>query len=832
MSFRCPHPQLTFLLFFLVSAASLETLPGFQNNIGSFSILGGNPEQILFLEEDVTFLPVGSSTGSILEYWYLPSVVTNLDKGGFAATEPLTVNTHGGSAFWQKYWLEDMDISDPLDRGKPFVDIPVKAWKSFSVNSLLGNYGNAKGYRWSMLPKIKNGQTDEMLFPVKYPHIKTNLAFTSLMGGDSLIARGLFDREPAQLWGAPEERRHFLPSYEVNLKYEGLGLLSQPAIGFTEGLFHNRSFPQTQGSGAENNYRISSAWAQKASLGHSAFLLYQGRMREYAGIEKTQALGTSLKESQHNLVLLFQSAFTEQNHWNYHAGLGLGLGDETIHQNDIYLSIQDEVIRGTPELPRRHQTFFLDAALKNQEIFLREDFFKTSIGVSSPLRFELTSQKYAPEGQRLVRTDEGSPLDVFLHDPHKNQIDMLFRLRPKVFSNSKLNSFTLDAELGFLSENIFSQSGSGFYRISPTALIKLTYEKNLTAVESTGADNAPGLKFILGLQHEAIPSTLEESEFLNPNSVSGRRERWIDQNNDGRYQTGEEAGALYRSGGAYHKVGSGLKHPVMEEVFLGGIYKFFQNWQTALNLSGKWYRNLYGVDYAPEFLPGYREVERNDVRGGLLYDRSPGSYGEEEYILTNREGDSFFVGIEFQILKEAIASWWFFNITIGAYAHLASNLVGNGVSYNDIAQYSEASADPNNRLNLFARTDYDRAYIVNFLFGFYLWEGLIWTNTIHYRDGIPFGEFIIARGLSQGSIPVMNSERGGGLRGVGRYTFYLNWDIRLRYEYKRYSITFDIYNLLESSTETLENPFKGQARRPLDTTTPRSFRISLAYFWD
>ena len=790
-----------------------QFLPLFQENIGSFRIGGGKHHTTVFTLKDVELLPVGTSTGSILEYWYLPSVVSNVDKGGFATTEPLTVNTHGSSALWQNYWFENMNISHPLARGKPFVDVPLKVWNLFSINSLLGNYGNSSGYHWKLFASDDSMNN-------KHHSVQTDVALTSLMGGDSLTVKGLFDREPVQLWGAPKERRHFFPSYEGSVHYKGLGLFLKPMIAFTEVLSHNRSFLQI-GDQAENNYRISSVIAQKLGEQHAFFLLYQGRIREYAGVDKTQNLDNSLKEYEHNVVFNLNADIPERGQRSYHIGLGFGSGNQEVRRNDITFSIQDEIIHGTPALPRTHRVFFVDGAAQQKVLFYWKKFFQTSVGFLSQFRFELTSQQYNLENIKIIRYDENIPLDVLFHEKSSNQIDMLFRIRPKLFVKSTLGSFEIQAEFGVLSENIFSDKNSAFYRISPNALIQLIYPIITDRIE-----------FFLGVQHESIPSTLQESEFLNPNLVRSRRERWIDTNNDGRFQQGEAMGVLQRGGGTTHEIASNIRHPVLEEIFIGGELRFLQAWLTSLNLTGKLHRNLYWVRYPDDFQSGYREITRRGINGGKLYDRTPGSYGQERYVLTNRDTDSLFVGIDFQLLKEAISSWWFMNITVGIYAHLASNLIGNGVENNDIARYSELSADPNRNLHLFGRTDYDRGYIANILFGFYLWEGLTWTNTIHYRDGVPFGGFVTERGLSQGSLPIMNTERGGGLSGIGRYTFYLNWDIRIHYKYNHYSITFDIYNLLESSTETLENPFAEQFRRPLDSTTPRSFRFIFSYRWD
>ena len=310
--------------------------------------------------------------------------------------------------------------------------------------------------------------------------------------------------------------------------------------------------------------------------------------------------------------------------------------------------------------------------------------------------------------------------------------------------------------------------------------------------------------------------------------MSGSRYRWNDINSDGIFQEDERSDILSRSGGKYHQKGDDLDFPAMEEVTIGlkYVYKYFE---SVFNLSGRWFRKLYSVRYTEDSNIQYEAVDRG-LEFGPVYNRDPLSYGRESYELTNNPNSSFYAGAEMQLLKKATSSWWFINITASAFIHVASNTHGNGPYFNDIGSYSELDADPNYNRSRFGRTDYDRAYVINIIFGFKIIKGLTLTNTIHYRDGVPFGEFVLVRGLSQGPIAVMDGERAQGLVGLGRYTFHLNWDVRIVYEFNRYFVNLDIYNLLGSSTEVLEDPFRGENfRMPLDTIVPRGFRFTIGY---
>ena len=782
---------------------------GFQDNIATFSILG--IEKVTFKDHDVLHLPAGSNTGSLLEHWYISSVVANQEKGGFSTTEDLILNTHGSSLRWQKYWLHDMDISDPLNEGQAFIDIPFKAWSEFNIRPLASHYGDQGGYQWRIMP----GSISD-----KQEGLKTDVSIVSHLGGPTFMVPRTFDREPSQAWGAPEFRRHFSPSYELSLGYPFPGLFSRPAFGFVEFLSHNRNFINI-GNGTENNFRVSLLMAQELPQKAIFFLAYQGRLNEYLGVEDRHISENLLSSQRHHLVLAYDSSIDPiRDDWEYHVGFGLGFEGAKKKGDHFHTDLRNEIINPAPiRLPDQSTVFFIDSRVERNDLFYFKEFLSTKIHIRSPIRFELVGQEKEIESFRVIRTLDTIPLDVLIFDKDVKTLDTLFRLRPSLVSESEVKDVEIILDISLLYEQIINSSKTTLFRASPASSLKLNYNIKATDV-----------RLFLGLQHEPIPMGISESQFLNSDSQSARRFRWIDQNQDNQFQDQEQGGILRRSGGAYHNKSRSLKHPSLEEAYLGADYRFLKKFKAVINVSAKWIRDLYWVDHPDDFDPGYERINRENIHSGSLYNRNPGSYGEEVYSLTNRNKDSTYLALELQLLKEAISSWWFFNISLGGYLHLAHNLAGNGAFRNDIGFYSEQSADPNQNLVLEGRTDYDRGYMVNIIFGFYIMEGLSLSNIIRYRDGVPLGEFMIAHGLSQGPIAIMNEKRANGLEGIGRYTFYLNWDIRIRYTFKNFEFFLDIYNLLDSRTETLEDPFKGETfRYPLDSTIPRSFRFTVSY---
>ena len=83
------------------------------------------------------------------------------------------------------------------------------------------------------------------------------------------------------------------------------------------------------------------------------------------------------------------------------------------------------------------------------------------------------------------------------------------------------------------------------------------------------------------------------------------------------------------------------------------------------------------------------------------------------------------------------------------------------------------------------------------------------ASVIRYRDGQPMTRYLIAN-LDQGPTPLMAVARG---EPVPRHTFHMTWDVRMTYAFEmagaNVGVGLDIYNLLGSSTEILEQFNRG-----------------------
>ena len=87
--------------------------------------------------------------------------------------------------------------------------------------------------------------------------------------------------------------------------------------------------------------------------------------------------------------------------------------------------------------------------------------------------------------------------------------------------------------------------------------------------------------------------------------------------------------------------------------------------------------------------------------------------------------------------------------------------------------------------------------------------------------------------LDQGPTPLMAVARG---EPVPRHTFHMTWDVRMTYGFElagaNVGVGLDIYNLLGSSTEILEDNLTGeQFRRSLEMVPNRAISVSAILNW-
>src|SRR5262249_48718706 len=110
-----------------------------------------------------------------------------------------------------------------------------------------------------------------------------------------------------------------------------------------------------------------------------------------------------------------------------------------------------------------------------------------------------------------------------------------------------------------------------------------------------------------------------------------------------------------------------------------------------------------------------------------------------------------------------------------------------------------------------------------------------------YQDGLPYSRVLPIRGLNQGVIGVLTTQRGPGGAGstIGPMTsYYETIDVRLMRSFVlnkgTLAGTLDVFNLLNTSQPLVEANVTSLTqywRVPLRFETPRSLQLGLRYSW-
>ncbi len=769
-----------------------------------------NFQNLAFTGNDIARLPNGGHTFSLLESWYSGAILSNPDTGGFSLVEPHDISLHGESNRWQRYRYNNHDLSDPGHPGRPFIDLPVRFWNTFSIHSPLSLYLHEQGYQWNFHP-LNDGRTF------------LALANPGHLGGDSWIPVGFSDREPSTAWGASPERRKFGPSVEGSAGYAFSGIGGNPAMAMYELDRHTRTFMKL--SGYEEAYRQTFLYSQSLPSGQFDFM-YQGSERDQAGIETSQDPSLALAGGYHALFAGYEAA--NQDH-----ELSLNLGyrfDRYLQKKDspMVWDLYDEILYRNPHRPYEQTATFFGARYQKNNL---ASFSQGAINGIIYTRIERVAAKSLYQDNLLARTYLGSPADMTVFENSAPYAHDMVRLSPTGEYIAGISGGSMQIRGGVQYEGFLPESPESkknrFGLLAPVASVRL--EKNL------GKWN-----LYTGAQSDAIPLTNDVAVFANASAPTGTRYFW---NDDGDLipEANETGGLINRTGGAFHRVDENLKPARRNEIYLGTGKPIANLWSIAFSAHLKHFQNLYTIVYDPEMgyaNGGYSRVNRPDTREGYAYNRDPAAAGHELYLLTNRTEPGLYANLELQILKmESVSSHWFVNFIAGAYYGQAETIIGNGPDYNDMGRISESSADPNKQINQLARIDFDRSYVGHVIAGWRPFDGFVWSNLIRYRDGEPFGQMMALEGLSQGPVIVQNQNRSEPPDGMPRFTYYFCWDMRFSYHKPvsggRLESFFDIYNLIDSRSELYEYSIAGeQFRDSVETRGGRTYRAMISYYWE
>jgi hypothetical protein len=216
-----------------------------------------------------------------------------------------------------------------------------------------------------------------------------------------------------------------------------------------------------------------------------------------------------------------------------------------------------------------------------------------------------------------------------------------------------------------------------------------------------------------------------------------------------------------------------------------------------------------------------------DDRTLTAYNRLPGSFGRDAYLLTNPDLEAA-EAYGLKLTVEHAAERLF--VLFGATAYLARGSSGNrgyGPRENDQDVPGELLTNSNAATYPRGRLFSDRAFTIKWTTVYRMPYGITAGGIARYQDGQPFSRLVIVPNLNQGPEAIQAYPSGGT-----RFTFTGTLDLRLQ---KRFDVgnmlldaIFDAYNLFTRSNEVEEHVVTGlDFRRSTAIQPPRSFHVGL-----
>lgn len=725
-------------------------------------------------------LPLGRDPGELADLAFLDIVNQQASGGGIAAFDPLWLSAHGLSFRHMRFFVHALDITHPL--GGPTIRLPAQAWSAIEKQAL---WTDTPGLTWRL-----------RAIPPAY----VTTGFGRDVGGGTWIPSGFMDREPATEFGATPTRRALRPALELGAG--GGGVLGVFNISSHAWAVRHRHLYPTLTDAADEAERYGALWTLSRGPA-SVFLVVQNEQREHEGAEfRWPKSWTQVRDSE-----------------------ALALGFE-LHWESLRASIGATKTR---DVWRRHATPPPRVDVLDQWLWLRRPFLGGALaggtvqgtvqwtpaaGFTLALRGSRQSVSSAParDDTTTLETYAGSPSDptVAVRTLHPRRSDVWIEAA-RLEMDHEADWLTLHLRL--LGALDFSATGDATRR----TLGFLSPALGIGAERSFGATRLYAL-----VRREPAKLGYQEAQFLGDQSMA-ERHAW-DDDGDLVLESGEQAHFLSRHGGPFHQAGS-LSRPSHNQ-FRFGVERQQGPWSLAWSGIGRWYRDAFRVAASPPrvITPVVVGDPQEPGRELVLFATDD---AVQTYELTNA-GSQAFLGMELQ--ARAHGAHWLLSIGGAAYWSAGDTPPGTFADVADPAAISETTADPNSAVPGWGRIDSDRSFHLKLLGALVPWPGFSIGTAARYRDGQPFGRFVVAD-LPQGPTVVM-----AHWRGHSRHTFALTWDVRLRYERPLgpvlWTLQADVTNLLGSGTELVEDPRSGSTwRQALEMVPGRTVFLSLQAAW-
>ena len=355
--------------------------------------------------------------------------------------------------------------------------------------------------------------------------------------------------------------------------------------------------------------------------------------------------------------------------------------------------------------------------------------------------------------------------------------------------------------------------------------------------------------FGASLSHRPRAALMRAIKAVHPNGPAIATHFWNDSNQDGAFQP-VELGVLTKvEGNAFSSLDPRLKQPYSREVHL----EVAQRLPAALTLKLLGFRHVQhqvlaltntGVSssaYDPVlvFDPGNDGATQTGDEAWLIaYNQHPQTLGQDVYLVTNTPEGAFSEGYEMHLSQASSRFRW--ELAFSQYRAVARAAPGNGPRENDWSGLAVIN-DPNQSINAYGSTFFDRGSGARFLGTWQPGLGLRLSWLFSYLDGLPYGRILPVSGLNQGLIGILATRRGpgdGSPNNSKRGAYNLASDLRLLREFRlshgRLDATIDVFNVFNMAHQVREADVTSPVhlwRIPLSFQTPRSLQLGLRFSW-
>lgn len=324
----------------------------------------------------------------------------------------------------------------------------------------------------------------------------------------------------------------------------------------------------------------------------------------------------------------------------------------------------------------------------------------------------------------------------------------------------------------------------------------------------------------------------------DPSAAHGLAYRWLDENDDGAFQTPERGALVARvgPGGAFASIDPGLRSPRSKEVFVGfetragewkvrglAYHRRELDLVTSVNVGAP--ASAYDVYFIAD--PADDIVGAADDQLLPIYNRRPESFGQDRYRLTNdpeKGTDKGFeilidgrIGTRLRLLAGATASKSFF----------PSGYRGFLAIENDHGLVGERLELPNATTLSKGRLFFERGYTVKIAAAYKAPFDIRLGAVARYQDGQHFARFVIPTDLNQGPEPIR-----GIYNGDSRFTYVLTIDARLEKGVTvgraRLAAILEAFNLPGTGIEVEQDVIWGPSYRATSAVQPpRALRLGM-----